>query len=122
LRPLCSVCHVPLMQRDPRLFLPSLLFCGPLSLMLLLLTVYPDGNFLYLIGCDSGIQSPNSTPSLEPSASLSFHQCPCPSPWSSSLCFSTWQLQHPTEHHGASHCAHFPECFAVPSTWAHEHL
>ena len=94
---MCSVCHAPPMQTDPRLFLPFLLLCGPLSLMLLLLTVYPDGIFMYLIGWDSGIQSPNSTPSLEPSASLSFHQCWCPSPWSFSLCFSTWQLLHPTE-------------------------
>uniref|UniRef100_A0A8C6GB22 Uncharacterized protein n=1 Tax=Mus spicilegus TaxID=10103 RepID=A0A8C6GB22_MUSSI len=93
MHPLCS-------QISGCSFLPSLLLCALLSLMLLLLTVYPDGNFLYLIVWDSGTQSPNSTPSPEPSASLSFHQCWCPSPWSSSLCFSTWQLQHPTEQHG----------------------
>lgn len=97
LRSLCSVSHVPLKQSGPRLFLPFLLLSGSLSLMLLLLTENPNGIFLYLICWDSGLQFPNNTPSLEPSASnQSFHQCWCPSAWS----FSTWQLQHPTEQHG----------------------
>ena len=77
-----------------------------------------DGIFLFHICWDPGIQSPNSTPSLEPSASiLSVHQCWCPSQWSFSLSFSIWQLLHPIEQHGL--CT-FPGtlcCSILLGTW-----